>query len=358
VEHKMTILLAGDIGGTKTILRLAETEGKGKAADIKTTTIFEKQYASGEFPDLVPMVHTFFQEAAAHTDSLPRPQRACFAIAGPVSNNTSSLTNLSWSLEGDRLQKELDLSRVKLMNDFAAVGYGVLGLSDDDVCSLQSVKAQEQAPIAVIGAGTGLGQGFLIPDRQGHYEVFSSEGGHADFAPRSQLEFELLSYLRDKFKITRISAERVISGQGIVAIYQFLRDRRLAQETPDVAEAMRTWERELGLAEKSVDPGATIAIAAAEGTDPLSERVMSIFAAAYGAEAGNLALKLLPYGGLYVAGGIAAKNLPLMTSGTFMDALMDKGRVSHLLEQIPVHVVLNPKVGLIGAMLYAATMDD
>ncbi len=352
----MTVILAGDIGGTKTILRLAEAQGGSTALDTVVMPIYEEQYASGEFPDLVPMVRRFLAEAQAAVGAMHQPEQACFAIAGPVSNNTSSLTNLSWSLEGDRLQKELALSKVVLINDFAAVGYGVLGLTADDVCPLQRVEPQAKAPIAVIGAGTGLGQGFLIPDRHGYYEVYPSEGGHADFAPRSQLEFELLSYLRDKFKITRISAERVVSGQGIVAIYQFLRDRQAGEESPTVAEAIRTWERELGLTEKTVDPAAVIAIAAAEGSDSLSERTMAIFASAYGAEAGNLALKLLPYGGLYVAGGIAAKNLKLMQSGKFMDAFMDKGRVSPLLENIPVNVVLNPKVGLIGAALYATTI--
>ena len=354
----MTVLLAGDIGGTKTILRLADAQCGETASDTVVTPLYEEQYASGEFPDLVPMVRRFLMEATSKLSDVPKPERACFAIAGPVSNNTSSLTNLSWSLEGDRLQKELDLDNVVLINDFAAVGYGVLGLTEEDMCPLQSVIPKSNAPIAVIGAGTGLGQGFLIPDRQQRYDVYPSEGGHADFAPRSQLEFELLRYLLDKFKITRISVERVVSGQGIVAIYQFLRDRQSGEESPEVAQAIRTWERELGLAEKSVDPAATIAIAAAEGRDPLSERAMAIFASAYGAEAGNLALKLLPSGGLYVAGGIAAKNLTLMQSGKFMDAFMDKGRVSSLLEDIPVNVILNPKVGLIGAALYAATMSE
>jgi glucokinase len=355
----MTVLLAGDIGGTKTILRLAEANSENSddtSTHIGMALLHEDQYVSSEFPDLVPMVRRFLQEASRKLGHEPKPNRACFAIAGPVSNNTSSLTNLSWSLEGDRLEKELALDQVVLINDFAAIGYGVLGLNNDDLCPLQTAEATANAPIAVIGAGTGLGQGFLVPDRAGRYAVYPSEGGHADFAPRSQLEFELLSYLRDKFKITRISAERVVSGQGIVAIYQFLRDRQSGEESSDVAKVVRTWERELGLAEKSVDPAASIAIAAAENRDPLSERTMAIFVSAYGAEAGNLALKLLPYGGLYVAGGIAAKNLSLMQSGKFMEAFMDKGRVSPLLEAIPVNVVLNPKVGLIGAALYAATM--
>ncbi len=352
----MTVLLAGDIGGTKTILRLAEANSSESASHVAMTLLHEEQYVSGEFPDLAPMVRRFLEEAKLKLGNESTPERACFAIAGPVSNNTSSLTNLSWFLEGDRLKKELVLDQVILINDFAAIGYGVLGLKDEDIYPLQKTAATVDAPIAVIGAGTGLGQGFLIPDRNGRHNVYPSEGGHADFAPRSQLEFELLSYLRDKLKITRISVERVVSGQGIVAAYQFLRDRQSGKESSEVAEVVRTWERELGLAEKSVDPAASIAIAAAEGRDPLSERAMGIFVSAYGAEAGNLALKLLPYGGLYVAGGIAAKNLSLIQSGKFMDAFMDKGRVSPLLEDVPVYVVLNPKVGLIGATLYAATM--
>lgn len=353
----MTVLLAGDIGGTKTILRLVDAQTGETAADASLQSLYENRYVSGEYPDLAPIVRKFLAEAQDALDIVPAPERACFAIAGPVSNNTSSLTNLSWLLEGDRLEKALNLDTVTLINDFAAIGYGVLGLSDDDLCCLQPIDGEpsSKAPIAVIGAGTGLGEGFLVPTGSGHYEVYPSEGGHSDFAPRSQLEFDLLQYLLEKFNITRISAERVVSGQGIVAIYQFLRDRQMGAESPDVAEVVRTWERELGVAEKSVDPAATIAIAAAEERDYLSERTMSIFASAYGAEAGNLALKLLPYGGLYVAGGIAAKNLKLLQSGAFMDAFLAKGRVSSLLETIPVNVVLNPNVGLIGAALYAAT---
>jgi glucokinase len=208
--------------------------------------------------------------------------------------------------------------------------------------------------VAVIGAGTGLGQGFAL-QRDGHPLVFASEGGHADFAPRSELEFQLLHYLLDKHQISRVSVERVVSGQGIVSLYQFLRDRQFATESPAVAEAITTWERQSGLSHKTVDPGATIATAAAAG-DPLCQKAMAMFVAAYGAEAGNLALKLLPYGGLYVAGGIAAKNLALITAGGFMEAFIHKGRVSSLLEKVPVQIVLNPQVGLIGAAIKAATL--
>lgn len=349
----MTQLLAGDIGGTKTILRLVKTSS-AEAGGLDT--IYEARYPSGDYPDLAPVVQQFFEDAQAATGTTPSPERACFAIAGPVANNTSSLTNLSWLLEGDRLEKTLKIPQVELINDFAAVGYGVVALDQPDLHTLQDVPPQTGAPVAVIGAGTGLGQGFLVPC-DGRYKVFPSEGGHADFAPRSELEFQLLLYLRDKFNITRVSVERVVSGQGIVAIYQFLRDRKMADESPSVAEAVREWERQTGLKEKTVDPAAAIAMsAAADDEDFLSDRTMQIFSGAYGAEAGNLALKLLPYGGLYIAGGIAAKNLDLLREGAFMQAFVEKGRVSALLERVPVHVVLNPKVGLIGAAQYAAQM--
>ncbi|NER81132.1 MAG: glucokinase [Leptolyngbya sp. SIO1D8] len=345
----MMYLLAGDIGGTKTILRLVT------AKNGQLITEFEKQYVSNQFPDLVPMVQTFIAEAGNHLSKLLQPGRACFAIAGPIVNNTSQLTNLAWNLAGDRLAKELHLDTVTLINDFEAIGYGVLGLTEADIHTLQTGKLSEQAPIAVIGAGTGLGQGFLMR-QDGKSVVFPSEGGHADFAPRSELEFQLLKYLRDKHQIIRVSAERVVSGQGVVTIYQFLRDRGIAQESPELAEVITTWEKEAGVTPKSVDPAAAISQAAQTKEDSLAEQTMDIFVSAYGAEAGNLALKLLPYGGLYVAGGIAAKNLPLMTSGSFMDAFTNKGRVSKLLEDIPVHIVLNPQVGLIGAARRAAEL--
>ena len=340
----MTLLLAGDIGGTKTILRLVETLEVGELQ-----TLHEERYPSCNFPDLVPMVQQFL--ATAKTT----PQKACFAIAGPVVNNTAKLTNLNWFLDAQRLEQELEIASISLINDFAAVGYGVLGLQPTDLYTLQPGKHQPSAPIAVIGAGTGLGQGFLIQQKDS-YQVFGSEGGHADFAPRLELEFQLLKYLLDKHDIQRISVERVVSGQGIVAIYQFLRDHSNAFTSSDIAQVVKTWEQQIGQSQKTVDPAAAIATAALEKRDRLSEQTMQLFVAAYGAEAGNLALKLLPYGGLYVAGGIAAKNLPLFQEGSFLRAFTNKGRVSPLLENVPVHIVLNSKVGLIGASICAARL--
>jgi glucokinase len=347
----MVLLLAGDIGGTKTILRLVESS----QGETDLNARYEKRYPSHDFPDLVPMVQSFLAEAKHETNLATVPEKACFAIAGPVVNNTCKLTNLGWTLTADRLSDQLTIPKVSLINDFAAVGYGVLGLQASDLHTLQAGTPEEHAPIAVIGAGTGLGQGFLI-HMAGAYQVFSSEGGHADYAPRTELEFQLSRYLLEQFNIERISAERIVSGQGIVWIYRFLRDRGHATESPDIAEVMRAWESQLGRSEKTVDPAAAISQAALGKRDTLSEKTMQLFIESYGAEAGNLALKLLPYGGLYIAGGIAAKNLSLMQEGSFLQAFTLKGRMRSLMERVPVHVVLNPQVGLMGAALCAARL--
>jgi glucokinase len=341
----MTLLLAGDIGGTKTILQLVETSGSPAMH-----TIHQESYHSADFPDLVPIVQDFLVKA-----NTPTPKKACFAIAGPVVQNTAKLTNLVWFLDTERLQEELGIPQISLINDFAAIGYGILGLEEKDLLTLQVGNSQPEAPIGIIGAGTGLGQGFLI--KQGNnYQVFPSEGGHADFAPRNEIEFQLLKYLLGKHDIQRLSVERVVSGQGIVAIYQFLRDRKFATESPDIAQIVRTWEQEAGQEEKSVDPGAAIGTAALQGSDRLCEQTLQLFIDAYGAEAGNLALKLLPYGGLYIAGGIAPKILPLIQNSGFLLNFTQKGRMRRLLQEIPVYVILNPQVGLIGAALCAARL--
>lgn len=354
----MTQLLAGDIGGTKTILRLVQVEDSA-IKDLATRhlgleTVYENRYASGAFAGLAPMVKQFLAAAGQQVRSV-EPRAACFAIAGPIVNNTSQLTNLPWSLSGDRLTEELQFDRVQLINDFEAVGYGVLGLQPDDIFTLQPGEYTDAAPIAIIGAGTGLGQGFLI-HQEGKYYIFPSEGGHADFAPRSELEFQLLKYLLDKHSIARVSVERVVSGQGIIAIYQFLRDRMFIPETPEIAEVITTWERQAGRRSELTDPAAVISQAALAETDRLSQRTMELFIETYGAEAGNLALKLLPRGGLYIAGGVAAKNIELIKAGGFIRAFNHKGRVSHLLSQVPVHVVLNQHIGLIGAALKATRL--
>jgi glucokinase len=348
----MTLLLAGDIGGTKTILRLVE-----ELSGLSRQPLYEALYSSRDFPDLVPIVQRFLSAAEQKLGTTATPEKACFAIAGPVVNDTCVLTNLAWFLDARRLEKELQIPKISLINDFAAVGYGIIGLETTDLYALQEATPQLNTPIAVIGAGTGLGQGFLI-QQAGVYQVFPSEGGHADFAPRTELEFKLLQYLREKYDVQRISVERVVSGQGVVAIYQFLRDREFAQESSEIEQIIKTWEHETGRSEKTVDPAAAIAKAALEKRDRLCEQTLQMFVEAYGAEAGNLALKLLPYGGLYVAGGIAAKILPLIKEGNFLRAFGQKGRVSPLLEKVPIRVVLNPQVGLIGAAICASRIPS
>jgi glucokinase len=344
----MTLLLAGDIGGSKTILRLVKLPSEGSMYSLDEAT-----YKSRDYPDLVPMVGQFLEGAYGHLGYTPQPDKACFAIAGPVIGNTAKLTNLSWSLDSHRLEQELGIAKVSLINDFAAVGYGVSALPESELYTLQAGNYQSTAPLALIGAGTGLGEGFLIP-LYDKYIAFASEGGHADFAPRSGLQIELLQYLMEKYNTQHVSVERVVSGQGIVAVYQFLRDRLIASESSDVATVVRNWEQGGSTKEQSIDAAAAISQAALEKRDKLCQQTMQIFVESYGAEAGNLALKLLPYGGLYIAGGIAAKILPLMEEGSFMAAFTEKGRMSTLLERVPVHIILNPQVGIVGAAIHAA----
>ena len=349
----MTLLLAGDIGGTKTILRLVEVEAASEAAQ---TTLHQTQYPSRSYSGLVPIVKAFLAEAADKLGRSVQPAKACFGIAGPVVDGSSRLTNLAWStLDQNLLVQELEIPRVVLINDFVAVGYGVMGLAESDLKTVQQGQPKPTALIAVIGAGTGLGQGFLINDN-GVYQIYGTEGGHADYAPRTELEFQLSRYLLEKYQTDRISVERVVSGRGIVAVYQFLRDHQSSHESPEVAQAVRAAEQELGDYQKSADPAAAISIAATEQRDVLSEQTMKIFVEAYGAEAGNLALKLLPTGGLYVADGVAAKNLLLLERYGFIEAFLNKGRMRSLLEKIPVHIVLNPEVGLIGSAICASRL--
>ncbi|WP_162329506.1 glucokinase [Synechocystis sp. CACIAM 05] len=345
--------LAGDIGGTKTILALV-TINESSPGLARPVTLFEQTYSSPAFPDLVPMVQQFRQEAAFVLGNPISVAKACFAIAGPVIDNTCRLTNLDWHLSGDRLAQELAIAQVDLINDFAAVGYGILGLGSEDLTVLQAAPVDPSGAIAILGAGTGLGQCYVIPQGQGRYRVFASEGAHGDFAPRSPLEWQLLEYLKTQYSLGRVSIERVVSGMGIAVIYEFLRHQYPERESAQFSKLYQTWNREKDQETKTVDLAAAVSQAALEGTDALASQAMELFLGAYGAEAGNLALKLLPRGGLYVAGGIAPKIIPLLEKGSFMQGFSDKGRMQSLMGTIPVQVVLNAKVGLIGAAVCAA----
>ncbi len=303
----MSRVLAGDIGGTKTLLLLAEADG--------LRPVKEERFENRDYPDFSAILARFLGNE--------RPASACFAVAGPVSDNRADMTNLPWTLDGHALTAELGFP-VRLINDFEAVGYGIAALAPDDLETLQERQPQPQGVRAVLGAGTGLGEGFMVWQGDG-YKVFPSEGSHADFAPADARQEGLLHYLREKYG--HVSWERVVSGPGLADIYAYL-----------------------GGGE--VEP-AVIADAALAGSDGAAVEALDVFVSAYGAEAGNLALKLLPKGGLYVAGGIAPKILAKMKSGGFMQAFLAKGRFDSLLATIPVRVVKNPNVGLLGAAVVA-----
>jgi glucokinase len=340
----MTYLLAGDLGGTKTLLRLVTATDPDRIQ-------FERSYQSQTYPNIIAIVREFLAAAQTQLGKIEIAS-ACLGIAGAVIEQASYLPNLDWHINADELERELHIPKLTLINDFTAIGYGIAQLRPADLHPLQVGTAVPKAPIAIIGAGTGLGQGLLIHNGR-EYQVMPTEGGHVDFAARSRSEFELFEYLCKHKQLDRISVERVLSGAGIVSIYQYLRDTGNFSETFDVANVVRLWEASTAAA---VDPTAAISALAIAKTDPLSQATMAMFVSIYGAEAGNLALKTLPYAGIYIAGGIAAKNLPLLTDGTFMAAFNHKGRVSNILTEIPVAVVLNPQVGLLGAVAQASAL--
>jgi len=321
------LLLAGDIGGTNTRLCLAETKNDNN--DFVTLRETTYPSLSGDF---VSIVKTFLNEEF-------KPDAACFAVAGPVVENKCKITNLPWEeLNGENLQIDLDIPKITLINDFVAVGYDIVLNQNKDLLTLQSGKVSKTSPIAIIGAGTGLGKAFAIP--QGNsYEVYPSEGGHTNFAPDNQIKDELLKTLRINGSV---DTEAVLSGPGILTIFHFLRDSLFPNESVDIFLNQE-------------DAAKTIAIEASqENPNPLCKKTMDLFMEAYGSAAGDMAVTFLPYGGLFIAGGIASQNLPLIQDGKFITSFKTKARVNPvLLEKVPIHIVLNTLTGLMGAVRYA-----
>ncbi len=321
------MILAGDVGGTKVLLVLADG---GR-------TVAEARYESREFGSLAEIVRDFL---TAHGN--PRPDRAAFGVAGPVTDNRSRATNLPWQIEGDRLAADLGIEKIRLINDFAAVAEGLPALAPEDLAPLNSAELDPHGPVAILGAGTGLGEGFLISC--GSDRVFvASEGGHCDFAPRNDREIGFLRFMLRVHR--RVSVERAVSGHGIANLFHYL---------------INTGRKPAEAVEKAIAAGADIAATVAHHASERScmacVEAMDMFLNLYGAEAGNLALKVLPAGGVYLAGGIAAKNLHLLKTGPFMAAFGDKGRLSDLVRSFPVFVVLDQNVGLLGARLVAARL--
>lgn len=321
-------VLAGDIGGTKTLLAVLE-----RTADGQLVVLARRRYESAAYPGLGPIVRDFL--ASTHHDD--DVTCAGFGVAGPVVGGRSRVTNLPWELDAAVLRDQLGLRSFVLVNDFAAVAHGLAALGPDDVEVLQIGTRDPGGPVALIGAGTGLGEAVLVPSPSGP-RFLASEGGHCDLAPRNDTEIALLRFLLRRHH--RVSYERVVSGRGLHAAYEFVVEAGLAPELSAIRDEIAAG-----------DPGAVIGGHALAGDDPACARAVELFIDLYGAEAGNLALKVLPTGGLYVAGGIAGKLLPLVRAGGFMRAFLDKGRMSPLLAAIPVAVVKNPDVGLLGAGL-------
>jgi glucokinase len=328
----MTIL-AGDIGGTKTNLALFETSG----TLLKPQE--EKSFPSAEFTGLESVIARFIDNRDLNVTS------ACFGIAGPVLNGVCRTPNLPWVVSESSLKKELRLDSVRLINDLEATAYGIPSLSANQLITLNEGEARDRGNIALIAAGTGLGEAALIWRTQ-HYHVVASEGGHADFAPRNELEIELLRYLLTLK--SRVSYERVLSGPGLVNVYNFLRTRVLVDEPDWLVEAIAT----------SDDKAMTISQNGLFGRSPLCVKALDLFVSVYGAQAGNLALTFKATGGVYVGGGIAPKIIDKLTDGTFMNALKDKGRLSPLVAAAPVHVIMNPKTALLGAANFAARQQE
>lgn len=323
----MTTLLAGDIGGTKTLLAIYALEGD------RLSQRRSERFLSADWADFGELVNHFL--AAEPTSS--RPSHACFAVAGPVRQGRVKLTNLPWQLEQSALANHCNMQQVDLVNDFAVLIYGLPHVQPDQHALLRPALSgpDPQAPVAILGAGTGLGVAIGVPTGAG-LKAMASEASHAEFAPRSEAEWQLKCWLKQDLQIERVSIERVVSGTGLGEVMRWL----LATD-PDAAG------HPLTLVDSNERPAAT-ATAAAAG-DPLARRAMDLWLGAYGSTAGDLALQTLCSGGLWVGGGTAGKLLEELQSPAFLGPLQQKGRLSTVLEQVPVYALTDPEAGLFSA---------
>ena len=323
------MLIAGDIGGTKTTIAIYSRE-KGARTPLVVRTFPSKQYES-----LEAIVDEFLKSENSTVDE------AAFGIAGPVSGSTVKTTNLPWVVSEETIVKKLKVKRAHLINDLEALAYSVPLLQEDDLFTLNQGDAMAGGVIGVIAPGTGLGEAFLTFDRS-RYRAHASEGGHADFAPTSEAEINLLHYLRKKYE--HVSYERVCSGMAIPDIYQFLRDAGYGEEPEWLAGELAGVEDQTPVIVKGA--------LGEEKTCELCTATLDIFVSVLAAEAGNLALKVMATGGLYVGGGIPPPIISLFEKPTFLQAFKNKGRYSEFMENIPIHVITNPKAALMGAAFY------
>lgn len=321
------MILAGDVGGTKVHLALYDfVDGKLKVAH-------DQRYPAKEYSGL--------EEIVKESLGGKKVSAACFGVPGPVRDGRLRLTNLPWTLDSRDLAVNLGIDYVFLINDLEANGYGIAELSADQIFTLSEGDPSQTGNRALVSAGTGLGEGILMWNGRMHVP-YPSEGGHADFAPRNEDEIDLLRFLKQKYN-GRISFERIVSGMGMTNVYEFLREVRGIEEPAWLAERMTA----------AADPNTVITEMALAAKSELCEKTLDMFVSSYGAEAGNLALKVLSVGGLYIGGGIAPRILEKLKDGTFMKAFTDKGRLSQLLVNMPVRVILESRAALMGAAAYA-----
>jgi len=321
------MILAGDVGGTKTRLALFDDPAAGP--------LFEQRYPSSDHRSLEPLIERFLGAAHAALGARPAPEAACFGVAGPIVGRRVELTNLPWTIDAAHIERTLAIPRVLLLNDFSAAAYGLDLLAADQLATLQEGAPRADAPRVILGAGTGLGIAYLIPAPAGARPL-SSEGGHTGFAPRNALEVALWQYLHER--VGRVTLEHVLSGGGLMRIYDFLLQRGPHSESA----ALRA-----ELAEG--DLPAAVARHALERGDPLALAALDLFIGCYGAAAGDQALNVMAQGGVFVAGGIAPKILSRLAAGGFIDAFNDKARFANATRRMPVHVVLDERLPLQGA---------
>ena len=326
------MILAGDVGGTKTVLALFDETGE------RPGRVREETYPSGSAASFEELAVRFLE-----TSGRPQVRAACFGVAGAVVDGRAKATNLPWQIDEVTLASTLGMPRVRLLNDLEAAAYGVLVEPPDALHTLQAgALPKGGGTMALIAAGTGLGEAIMPWDGQEH-RVLPSEGGHADFGPRDELEAAMWAFLKAEFG--HVSYERVLSGPGLFNVYRFLRHHRKLDEPAWLAAEI-----------KAGHPAAAVSKAALAQSDPVCVEALALFVSIYGAEAGNLALKAMAVGGVFVGGGIAPKILPALKSGRFLETFVDKGRLGQVLRSIPVHVVLDPRAPLLGAATRARAL--
>jgi glucokinase len=321
------MILVGDIGATRTRLAAFQMEGN------RLECVVQKSYPSQEHGGLAEILPLFIRGEGVAVHS------GCFGVAGPVRAGRSKISNLPWIIDSRELAKQLKLNSVGLLNDLEAYAYGVDALESKDFVTLSEGSEDAEGNRAVISAKTGLGVAGLFWDGFRHHP-FACEGGHADFAPRSDLQIELLAYLQKKYG--RVSCERLLSGPGIRNIYEFLRDSGKAEEPAWLGDELKA----------ARDPSPLISQHALEGKTAICDQALTMFVSILGAETGNCALRYMSTGGIFIGGVIASKIVPKMKDPVFMQSFLDKGRMEDLLRDIPIRIIVNDDCGLIGAARY------